>query len=143
MGVLPRFAQRSFTRALRLKFFRTAVEIAVLSGISISQRTLGYLLNQCIARGYFARAALLAPMMDTRMRKHLIKHLLFCDQLELAEAVALLDGDAIPEQSAAYIANRLRGANPREHVYALRIKPMSIPIKTMVSEEQPEPPRYH
>ena len=62
MSILPRFAQKSSNRALRLKFFRTAVEIIVISGIPVSQSKLGYLLDQCLARGYFARAALLAPV---------------------------------------------------------------------------------
>lgn len=143
LSILPRFAQRSFTRALRLKFYRTAVEIITISGIPVSQSTLGDLLDQCLARGYFARAALLAPLLETAKRKILLEKLLFCDQLELAEAVAQIEGESIPEETAAHIANRLRVTSARERDYAARIKVRTMQTKENPSSGQTRPHRYH
>jgi len=121
--ILPRFATKMFRRALLAKFFLTASEIKYLSGIYTKEEELEFLTDQCLLRGYFARAALNARDLTRERRLKLTDNLIKCDQLELAQAVADHDKRGIPEETAAFIALR-RGwlKDRRVEMFAERIR---------------------
>jgi hypothetical protein len=121
LGILPRFAGRSLKRAMKLKLYRTAVEILTLSDITISVYRVDRLLEECMRRGYFARASLLSKYLSTEKREKLIAWLLACDELDLATAVAVVSEKQIPEHTAAYIALRRRAPSKRARVFRDRI----------------------
>ncbi len=142
LSLLPRFAEKSFAHSIRLKFYRTAVEIYLLSGITTTQKVLEDLLERCLTLAYFARATLLAPKLSASTRQYLLKRLLESDQLEFAMVVADINGESVPEPTAAHIANRLHGKRLRAVTYASRIKSQeesSLNVQT----ERAERYRYH
>jgi len=123
IGILPRFATKAFHSALRMKFFRSSAEILRLAHISVSPSRLNYLTDQCLLNGFFGRAALNAENLTQEKRAYLTDRLVTCDQLELAEAVAQIDGKTVPEQTAALIALRRLKRDARAELFASRIGP--------------------
>lgn len=126
LGILPRFAERSLKRAMKLKLYRTAVEILVGSGISVSVYRVDRLLEECMRRGYFARASLLSRYLSNEQRNKLLAWLLACDELDLASAVAHISETQVPEHTAAYIALRRRAPSKRARVFKERILSLNM-----------------
>ncbi len=105
LSTKDRFADRAFAIAMRLKFYRSAVEIYILSRIDIPEETLLQLFDQCLNRGYFGRACILAPYMKQVERSRLYTRLMLVGEKILADHIALLYGMAIDPHSAERTAS--------------------------------------